>query len=167
MKTYFVFLKISIKVSLVTLVFFCLLDVGLYDAFYIYATSSIPEELLELLAREIASSGFASRVAKLYDQYAHFIALSPKMFTLGHVNSYSSLHSLEDSHIIASVDQTVDHLFSVFVTLGCLPTLAAPPGNAAHMVATQLFDKMRVHIKQRNHLFASRGGYGRMKRPRK
>lgn len=54
------------------------------------------------------------------------------------------------------MDNIVDSLFSVFVTLGQVPIIRCPRGNAAEMVAEKLDKKLRDNIRDtRNSLFTS------------
>lgn len=52
------------------------------------------------------------------------------------------------------MDIVVDSLFSVFVTLGTVPIIRCPRGNAAAMVAEKLDKKLRENVwDTRNSLF--------------
>lgn len=52
------------------------------------------------------------------------------------------------------VDSIVDGLFSVFVTLGVIPVIRCPKGNAAEMVSSKLDKKLRTALHDsRNSLF--------------
>lgn len=52
------------------------------------------------------------------------------------------------------MDIVVDSLFSVFVTLGTVPIIRCPRGNAAEMVAKKLDKKLRENVwDTRNNLF--------------
>lgn len=54
------------------------------------------------------------------------------------------------------MDKIVDSLFSVFVTLGTVPIIRSPKGNAAEMVAKKLDKKLRENLADaRNNLLHS------------
>ena len=56
------------------------------------------------------------------------------------------------------LSQIVDSLFSVCVTLGTVPILRCPKGNAAEAVASRLDKKLRENLRDtRNSLFINDG----------
>lgn len=56
------------------------------------------------------------------------------------------------------MDIIVNSLFSVFVTLGAVPIIRCPKGNAAEMVSQKLDKKIRDTLKDpRNTLFQKEG----------
>jgi hypothetical protein len=57
----------------------------------------------------------------------------------------------QDTDIITSIDEIVDSLFSVLVTMGVVPIIRSPRNNAAEMVAQKLDQKLRDHLKVRLH----------------
>ena len=83
------------------------------------------------------------QVQKLFDQYVNFICLENEMFVLRHQESSSlSYHALNtpsvtDEGMEEMLAQIVDSLFSVCVTLGTVPIIRCPKGNAAEAVATR------------------------------
>ena len=86
------------------------------------------------------------------------------MFTLRHQNSSSlSYHALNrgsvtDEEMDSMLNQMVDSLFSVCVTLGTIPIIRCPKGNAAEAVATRLDKKLRENLRDaRNSLFTNDG----------
>ena len=88
------------------------------------------------------------QVQKLFDQYVNFICLENEMFVLRHQESSSlSYHALNtpsvtDSGMEEILSQIVDSLFSVCVTLGTVPIIRCPKGNAAEAVATRYTAKI-------------------------
>ena len=107
---------------------------------------------------------FALQIQKVYDQYVNFISLENEMFTLRHQNSSSlSYHALNrgsvtDEEMDSMLNQMVDSLFSVCVTLGTIPIIRCPKGNAAEAVATRLDKKLRENLRDaRNSLFTNDG----------
>ena len=90
------------------------------------------------------------------------------MFTLrkggGEDTSDASYYSfnrseLTDADMEALLAQVVDGLFAVCVTLGTVPIIRCPKGNAAEAVAIRLDKKLRENLKDtRNSLFMNDGG---------
>ncbi|KRT80283.1 hypothetical protein AMK59_7355, partial [Oryctes borbonicus] len=84
------------------------------------------------------------------------------MFILKHQNSDSLSYyainrgDMKDTEMELIMDTIVDSLFSVFVTLGSVPIIRSPKGNAAEMVAKKLDKKLRENLfDARNNLFHS------------
>lgn len=105
---------------------------------------------------------------KVFDQYVNFICLENEMFTLrksGNVStecdmSYYSLNrpELTNDEMDRILDEMVEGLFAVCVTLGTIPIIRCPKGNAAEAVAVRLDKKIRENLKDaRNSLFTSDG----------
>ena len=49
------------------------LSKSLYSPAYLNFTSSIPRQLLEDFASQVAAAGVADKIAQLYDQYLNFV----------------------------------------------------------------------------------------------
>lgn len=109
-----------------------------------------------------------SSVTKVFDQYLNFISLEDDMFVLKPIEksatvSYYSLNrtDIRDTEMEELLDSVVDSLFSFFVTMGTVPVIRCPKGNAAEMVATKLDKKLRDNLRDsRNSLFTAEGGGG-------
>lgn len=68
--------------------------------------------------------------------------------------------NMKDSEMETIMDTTVDGLFSVFATLGVVPVIRSPRGNAAEMVAEKLDKKLRENLRDtRNTLFTAESNY--------
>lgn len=52
-----------------------------------------------------------------------------------------------DSEMDTILDTIVDSLFSLFATLGVVPIIRSPKGNAAEMVAEKLDKKLRESLR--------------------
>lgn len=94
---------------------------GLYADAYINFLSSIPRELMERFAAQIAESGTADTIAQMYDQYLNFIVGEPDLFSLGMgKETYWALNRPQatDEEIDDLVKRIVSGLFSVVVTMG-------------------------------------------------
>ncbi|GBF90033.1 hypothetical protein Rsub_02741 [Raphidocelis subcapitata] len=137
---------------------------GLYDSYHINFATSAPNKLLEQIAAGAVASGNLGRVARVYDQYAAFIALEPGLFSLGLPGSYVELNdpAARDSQIEAAVNSIVDGLVSALVTLGVVPIIRCPRGGAAEHVAAALEGRLRDLLRGRSNLFseAAAGGGG-------
>lgn len=118
------------------------------------------------------------RYSQVYDQHLDFLVLSPSLFSLApslstptssnistantpaiadSSASRSTYEKLNDpraseSDIEEVTDRVARGLFSVLVTMGQLPLIRAPRGNAAEMVARKLDARLRDHVA------SSRGG---------
>ncbi len=92
---------------------------GLYDVYHLNFTTSIPRPLLEQLARETVEKQCVQSIASVYDQYCHYVALEPQLFSLNLSNSFSLLNTRNTPSVQldAFVRTVVDGLFSVCVTL--------------------------------------------------
>lgn len=65
---------------------------------------------------------------------------------------------IKDTEMDSILDIIVDGLFSVFVTLGTVPIIRCPKGNAAEMVSQKLNKKLRENVwDSRNSLFDGEG----------
>ncbi|KAJ2801488.1 Vesicle trafficking between the ER and Golgi, partial [Coemansia furcata] len=129
----------------------------LYELYYVNFSSSLPRTLLEEFAVQTAASGSSHQIAQVYDQYLNFLCPEENMFSLHFPNTFESIHSpsMTDTAISGLIDRIVSALFSVLLTLKCVPTICAPRGNAAEMVATRLDARLREHImNSRQNLFA-------------
>ncbi|KAI9102828.1 Sec1-like protein [Phlyctochytrium arcticum] len=134
---------------------------GLYETYYLNFLSTVPRPLLEDLASGAASTGAASDIAQVYDQYLDYVCLDQNLFSLQMNNSYQLLNnpSSAESQIEALIDKIVASLFSVLVTLGVVPIIRSQRGNAAEVVATKLEARLRDHLlNTRANLFTESGG---------
>ncbi|XP_034946975.1 protein sly1 homolog [Chelonus insularis] len=141
---------------------------GLYDNYHLNFISPISRQKMEDLAAAALIAGAVAKIEKVYDQYLNFITLEDDMFILRHQNSdiisYHAINrgDMKDTEIESIMDIIVDSLFSVFVTLGTVPIIRCPRGNAAEMVAKKLDKKLRENVwDTRNSLFQGEiGGAG-------
>lgn len=140
---------------------------GLYESYYLNFISAISRQKLEDIASAAVQSGSVQQVSKVVDQYLNFISLEDDLFSLRHQDrepiSYYAINrgDVKDSEMEATMDIIVDSLFSVFVTLGTVPIIRCPRGNAAEMVSEKLDKKLRENLRDaRNSLFASEASPG-------
>lgn len=94
---------------------------GLYSPAYVNFLSSVPRQLLEDFASQIASTGTAEHVSQVFDQYLNFVVAEPDLFSLGLGNdSYWKINSAQtsDEDLDNIVDKVVSGLFDVSVTMG-------------------------------------------------
>ncbi|XP_077477796.1 sec1 family domain-containing protein 1 [Stigmatopora argus] len=132
----------------------------LYESYFLNFISAISRSKLEDIACAALAANAVSQITKVYDQYLNFITLEDDMFILGHQNKEAiSYHAInrgdtQDTDMEAIMDTIVDSLFCFFVTLGAVPIIRCPHGNAAEMVAMKLDKKLRENLRDaRNSLF--------------
>uniref|UniRef100_A0A669ENS8 Sec1 family domain-containing protein 1 n=1 Tax=Oreochromis niloticus TaxID=8128 RepID=A0A669ENS8_ORENI len=132
----------------------------LYESYYLNFISAISRSKLEDIASAALAANAVTQVTKVFDQYLNFITLEDDMFILCHQNkeliSYHAINraDIQDTDMEAIMDTIVDSLFCFFVTLGAVPIIRCPRGNAAEMVAVKLDKKLRENLRDaRNSLF--------------
>uniref|UniRef100_A0A3Q3G1J1 Sec1 family domain containing 1 n=1 Tax=Labrus bergylta TaxID=56723 RepID=A0A3Q3G1J1_9LABR len=132
----------------------------LYESYFLNFISAISRSKLEDIASAALAANAVTQVTKVYDQYLNFITLEDDMFVLCHQNkeliSYHAINraDIQDTDMEAIMDTIVDSLFCFFVTLGAVPIIRCPRGNAAEMVAGKLDKKLRENLRDaRNSLF--------------
>ncbi|KJE96312.1 vesicle transporter [Capsaspora owczarzaki ATCC 30864] len=140
---------------------------GLYDTFYINFISSLSRNLLEELASLTVQNNSSNRISKLFDQHMSFISLEQEMFVLRPQDkertSYYAINNPEakDADIEGAVDDIVDNLFGVLVTMSTIPVIRCQRGHAAEMVGERLDTRLRDHLKsKRANLFAEGAAAG-------
>ncbi|KAG0167488.1 Vesicle trafficking between the ER and Golgi [Apophysomyces sp. BC1015] len=133
------------------------LNRSLYESFYINFCSTIPRPILEEFATTTITNNTSDMITQVYDQYLNFICTNPDVFSLNQPEAFVNLNnpSAPDTLIDETVDRTVNSLFSVIVTMGVIPIIRCPRGNAAEMIANKLDSKLRDHVmNSRNNLFS-------------
>ncbi|ORZ21153.1 Sec1-like protein [Absidia repens] len=133
------------------------LNRSLYDSYYVNFCSTIPRPLLEDFATTTISNNTSDAITQVYDQYLNFVCTNPDVFSLNQTEAFVNLNnpSAPESLIEETVDRAVNSLFSVIVTLGVIPIIRCPKGNAAEMIAQKLDSKLRDHImNSRTNLFS-------------
>ncbi|KAM4014204.1 sec1 family domain-containing protein 1 [Anomaloglossus baeobatrachus] len=132
----------------------------LYESYYLNFISAISRSKLEDIASAALTANTVSHVSKVFDQYLNFITLEDDMFVLCNQNkelvSYRALNrpDITDTEMETIMDTIVDSLFCFFVTLGAVPIIRCPRGNASEMVAVKLDKKLRENLRDaRNSLF--------------
>ncbi|RPB04172.1 Sec1-like protein [Choiromyces venosus 120613-1] len=135
---------------------------NLYDIAYVNFLSSVPRTILEDFAALTAQNNTSEKIAQVYDQYLNFVVSEPDLFSLNLKDVYYTLNSAQaaDSAIEQAIDKVVGGLFSVAVTMGSIPIIRAPKGNAAEIIAQKLDRKLRDHVlnSRDNNLFSTRAG---------
>ncbi|XP_045480032.1 protein sly1 homolog [Harmonia axyridis] len=133
---------------------------GVYDIYHLNFISPISRQKLEDLASAAIASNSVANIQKVYDQYLNFISLEDDMCILRHQKSdhltYYAINKgdIVDTEMNNIIDSIVDSLFSVFVTLGSVPIIRSPKGNAAEQVSQKLNQKLRENLfGVRNDLF--------------
>ncbi|UJR14602.1 hypothetical protein I4U23_001597 [Adineta vaga] len=135
---------------------------GLYESYYLNFIAPIPRDLLEELATAALESNSQQCITKIYDQYLDFITLEDELFCLRQTGrnsiSYYALNrpQMRDDEMDAIITTIVDSLFSVCVTLGSVPIIRCPKGEAAEIIGEKLDKKLRENLRDpRNSLFSS------------
>ncbi|KAI0931272.1 hypothetical protein AcW1_001280 [Taiwanofungus camphoratus] len=144
------------------------LEKCLYESFHLNFVEPLPRALLEELAAAVARDGTGELVEQVLDQYLSFIAPSPSLFSLlppataasastpstsqtsplqSH-STYTILNSPASSEqqIEEEIERVASGLFSVVATMGHVPIIRCPRGNAAEMIAKKLETKIRDAI---------------------
>lgn len=138
----------------------------LYDYYYLNFIAPISRTKLEELATVALQSNCSSNISKVFDQYLNYISLEDDVFILKHSDydaiSYYAINrpAVQESEIELIMDYIVDSLFSVFVTLGVVPVIRAPKGNAAEMVAEKLDKKIRQNLRDSRNSFFTGTSHG-------
>lgn len=161
------------------------LNPPLYSQYHLSFTSALPRSLLEELASLILANdptGASGQLIKsVHDQFLDFLVPSPSLFSLlpsrvpaeanGSVAKKSGAPEKEvdgkPSYVVLNdpkageveieeeVERIAKGLCSVIVTMGIVPIIRSPRGNAAEMVARKLDAKLRDHISSTS---SQRGG---------
>ncbi|CAO0789793.1 unnamed protein product [Mucor circinelloides] len=130
---------------------------NLYDSYYINFCSTIPRPVLEEFATTTINDNTSDMVNQVYDQYLNFICTNPNVFSLNQPQTFINLNNptASESLIDETIDKTVNALFSVIVTMGVIPIIRCPRGNAAESIANKLDSKLRDHVmNSRTNLFS-------------
>jgi hypothetical protein len=92
---------------------------GMYEAFHLNFSLSLPRPLLEELATGTLKSDSLQRIAKVYDQYLEFVTLENGMFSLAQPLLYVQLNdpAAQDQDVEAVVESITTGIFSVLATL--------------------------------------------------
>lgn len=157
----------------------------LYSAYHLSFTSSLPRSHLEELASLILANDPTGQTGQLiqsvHDQFLDFLVPSPSLFSLlprkeikneangGSKKAAEKEVTASPSYVVLNdpkaseveieeeVERIAKGLFSVIVTMGIVPIIRSPRGNAAEMVARKLDAKLRDHISSSS---SQRGGPG-------
>ncbi|KAG4304443.1 hypothetical protein PORY_002153 [Pneumocystis oryctolagi] len=121
---------------------------NLYDTVYVNFSSSIPCSLLEEFASITSSQNTSQMVSQVYDQYLNFVVLEQDLFSLRLPDVYYAFnhHSTSKSTIEHIVDKISIGILSVVVTMGVVPIVRCPRGNAAEMVAQNLSRRLHDYL---------------------
>ncbi|THH13009.1 hypothetical protein EW146_g7166 [Bondarzewia mesenterica] len=139
------------------------LEKSIYESYHINFSEPLPRSLLEELAAAVARDGTGELVEEVVDQYLSFIAPSASLFSLlpppptsdhphpgpsQQPSSYQILNSPSSSEqqIEAEIERITTGLFSAIATIGQVPIIRAPKGNAAEVVAKKLETHIRDSI---------------------
>ncbi|KAL1936430.1 hypothetical protein VTP01DRAFT_564 [Rhizomucor pusillus] len=144
------------------------LNRNLYDSYYINFSSTIPRSIMEEFASATIADDTSDLVAQVYDQYLNFICTNPDVFSLNQPQAFVNLNdpNASDSLIDETVEKTANSLFSVIVTMGTIPIIRCPRGNAAEMIANKLDSKLRDYFtNSRSNLLSDSSSATAVQRP--
>jgi len=133
----------------------------LYDSYNFNFISAISRSKLEDLASAALQADMDPNTIKVFDQYINFICLEKDLFIQNAngavAKSYYNLNKkdLKDYEMMTIVDAMVDSLYCVFVSMGVIPIIRCPVGNAAEMVAEKLDKRFRENLKDARNSFFS------------
>jgi hypothetical protein len=65
---------------------------GLYEAYHLNFSSSLPRPLLEQLANDAVKFDAAAKVERVFDMHSDFVSLSDDVFTLAQADAYVNLN---------------------------------------------------------------------------
>jgi len=125
------------------------LEVGLYEQVHLNFTSSLPRNLLEDLALQVAQLGASQQVARVYDQYLNFCCLERNLFTLSQPDTFRALNAPQasESEVDAILDSVAAGIFSASLAMGgACPLLCAAKGGPAEGLAGRLEKRLRSHM---------------------
>jgi hypothetical protein len=139
------------------------ISAGLYDQIHLNFSSSVSRPMLEQIAQAALEADAVSTIARVHDQYLNFISMEENMFQFEHENSYFEFHdsSTTEARAEDNISKTVDALFAVILTMGVVPIIRCPKGDAAELVAMRLDAKLRDHLSAVGNLLESGGSYNR------
>ncbi|KAG5184379.1 Sec1-like protein [Tribonema minus] len=134
----------------------------LYAAVHINFSAKVERPLLEALAREALAGGGVNAISRVYDQYLHFVALEPRLFSLNQPGSFLAYNdpAAPDTAIEAAMKAITYGLFSVLATLGAVPVIRTAPGGPGQMVAEELNKLIGDHLASAGGVFGAGGGGG-------
>jgi 3D (Asp-Asp-Asp) domain-containing protein len=145
----------------------------LYDSFYLNFITPISRTKLDTLAQTAFQANVTANICKIFDQYSNFVSLEDELFVLKEhdkdsINYYAiNRGDVDEDQMDKVMNDIVDGLFSVFVTLGVVPVIRCPKGNAAEMVSLKLEKRLRENLQDsRNNLFVGDNIDLLMPRPR-
>ncbi|CAD5213138.1 unnamed protein product [Bursaphelenchus okinawaensis] len=152
------------------------LQKAIYDSFYLNMVWPIQRNQLEDLATAAVAGQVTPMVQKLVDQYLNYISLEDGLFALRRYTKDSPFSfyainktTMSQEEMDNIIDQIAGSLFSVCVSLGVVPIIKCPKGNAAEEVAKRLDQKIRDNLRDaRNNLFTTenvRAGQFSLHRP--
>ncbi|KAG5438224.1 hypothetical protein PCANB_003075 [Pneumocystis canis] len=120
----------------------------LYDSVYINFSSSIPCTLLEQFASMTSLQNTSKMVSQVYDHYLNFVVLEKDLFSLRLPDVYFTLnhHSVSEAAIKEIIDKISTGILSVLITMGVVPIIRCPSGNAPEMIAEKLSRRLRDYI---------------------
>lgn len=118
---------------------------ALYQHSSVAFLTAVSPSLLSALAAQLP---IPSPLTSVKDLHTRFISLEQNLFSLNINNSYARLRYSEqnEAELQSIIEQIVDGLFSVLITLGVIPIIRAQRGGPAQAVASILDGRIRDNI---------------------
>ncbi|CCH62601.1 hypothetical protein TBLA_0H03200 [Henningerozyma blattae CBS 6284] len=119
-----------------------------YLEYYINFNSSLPRQLLEYFAKNVAQLNKSDKIKQLYDQYLDFLVTEKELFSLQLPLTYSKLNNPQSNEDIITqlCENIATGLFNIIITTNIIPIIRAPVGGPAEMVAGKLGSKLRDYM---------------------
>ena len=131
------------------------LEDGLYDMVEVHFCGAAKKEVMERLARKCVEADCVRKVTKVFDQYAQFVSLQENLFTFNLNDAFVKLNrpitgpnSNEESELMILMENVVNSLVDVCVTLGVVPVIRAQRSGPAEHVAAKLDESLRSLLAQ-------------------
>ncbi|EED93894.1 sec1-family transport protein, partial [Thalassiosira pseudonana CCMP1335] len=120
---------------------------NLYQCAHLHFSSRIERPIMEDFARLVVNTGGLQQVASVHDQFVDFCCHEENLFTLNVKESYVVYNNpgAGESEMEGAMERIAGGLFSVVVTLGCVPVIRCPRGGAPEMVARKLNKLITQH----------------------
>lgn len=101
---------------------------NLYQCAHLHFSSRIERPIMEDFARLVVNTGGLQQVASVHDQFVDFCCHEENLFTLNVKESYVVYNNpgAGESEMEGAMERIAGGLFSVVVTLGCVPVIRCP-----------------------------------------
>ena len=124
----------------------------LYESYWFNFTRTLPRSSLEELATNAVKHKVQNKVRKVFDQNLDFVSLERDVFSIMRAEAFKKLNDpkSKQDEIERCIQDVVNGLFAVVMTMGVVPVIRSPKGGAAEMVANELEQKLREYLNSKN-----------------